>query len=180
MMVARVVLPSPGGPKSSTWSSASPRDLAASSAMASCSLAFDWPMNSPSQRGRSLSSKPCSSSARAALTRRSGVLSRAMAMLKRSVAVSGGWGKVADKRNDPRDRFVGLSTSHARVSGRRVALVDGMPKGEQVAVWREQQQLPLPIVLIRRAMHIARRQLVELRLEFLVEAVDIVHGNVIA
>ena len=33
--------------------------------------------------GRSLSSKPCSSSARAALTSRSGVLSRAMAMLKK-------------------------------------------------------------------------------------------------
>jgi hypothetical protein len=60
-----------GGPKSSTWSSASPRDLAASSAMASCSLALDWPMNSRSQRGRSLSSKPCSSSAREALTSRS-------------------------------------------------------------------------------------------------------------
>jgi len=45
-------------------------------------LALVWPMNSPSQRGRSLSSKPCSSSARAALTRRSGVLSRAMAMLE--------------------------------------------------------------------------------------------------
>ena len=29
MMLASVVLPSPGGPYSSTWSSASPRDLAA-------------------------------------------------------------------------------------------------------------------------------------------------------
>ena len=36
-----IVLPNPGGPKRSTWSSASPRDLAASSAIASCSLAFD-------------------------------------------------------------------------------------------------------------------------------------------
>jgi hypothetical protein len=41
---------------------------------------LNWPMNSPSQRGRSFSSNPCSS-AREALTNRSGVLSRAIAML---------------------------------------------------------------------------------------------------
>ena len=50
-------------------------DLAASSAIASCSLALDWPMNSPSQRGRSLSSKELSSSPRVAETSRSGSLS---------------------------------------------------------------------------------------------------------
>ena len=38
MMCARLVLPSPGGPTSRTWSSASPRPFAASSAIASCSL----------------------------------------------------------------------------------------------------------------------------------------------
>ena len=37
-MNARLVLPSPGGPTSRTWSSASPRVFAASSAIASCSL----------------------------------------------------------------------------------------------------------------------------------------------
>src|ERR1700689_2780400 len=51
-------------------------------------------MNSPSQRGRSLSSNPCSSSAREALTSRSGELSRAMAMLRRSVAGVGRRGKI--------------------------------------------------------------------------------------
>jgi hypothetical protein len=60
------------GPERRTWSRASPRDLAASSAMASCSLALVWPMNSWRRRGRSLSSKEFSSSARAAETRRSG------------------------------------------------------------------------------------------------------------
>src|ERR1700744_5426476 len=72
MIEASVVLPSPGGPKSRTWSSASPRFFAASRAIASCSLAFCWPINSCNRRGRSFSSKEFSSSARAALTRRSG------------------------------------------------------------------------------------------------------------
>src|SRR5208283_2212329 len=52
-------------------------------------------MNSPSHRGRNLSSKPCSSSARAALTSRSGVLSRAMTILTRSVA---GWGCACNRQ----------------------------------------------------------------------------------
>ena len=47
------VLPSPGGPASSTWSSASPRAAAASSETASCSLSAGWPTNSSSRRGRS-------------------------------------------------------------------------------------------------------------------------------
>src|ERR1039458_8736060 len=71
MMVASVVLPSPGGPTRRTWSSASPRDFAASRAMASCSLAFSWPMNSLRRVGRSFSSKAWSSSTRAAETSRS-------------------------------------------------------------------------------------------------------------
>src|SRR5271170_4569599 len=71
MMVARVVLPSPGGPNNSTWSRASPRDLAAAKAMPSCSLAFSWPMNSPNHLGRSFSSNELSSSARSAETSRS-------------------------------------------------------------------------------------------------------------
>src|SRR5579871_85060 len=54
-------------------------------------------MNSRSQRGRSLSSKLCSSSAREALTSRSEELSRLIAMLKTSVAVCGCRGKWAAK-----------------------------------------------------------------------------------
>ena len=52
-IVASVVLPSPGGPTSSTWSSASPRAFAASSAISSCSLIRSWPTKSSSRRGRS-------------------------------------------------------------------------------------------------------------------------------
>jgi len=61
-------------------------------------LRFRLAMNSPSQRGRSLSSKPCSSSAREALTSRSGELSRAMAMLTRSVAGVGAGAKSKRRR----------------------------------------------------------------------------------
>ena len=45
---ASEVLPSPGGPASSTWSSASPRAFAASSAIESCSLTRSWPTKSTS------------------------------------------------------------------------------------------------------------------------------------
>ena len=38
-----VVLPRPGGPNSSTWSSASPRFLAAPMKISNCSRVLDWP-----------------------------------------------------------------------------------------------------------------------------------------
>ena len=50
MIWASEVLPSPGGPASRTWSSASPRPFAASSAIASCSLTRSWPTKSASER----------------------------------------------------------------------------------------------------------------------------------
>ena len=53
MIVASVVFPSPGGPTSRTWSSASPRPFAASSAISSCSFVRSWPTKSSSRRGRS-------------------------------------------------------------------------------------------------------------------------------
>jgi hypothetical protein len=43
MMWLSVVLPRPGGPNSSTWSSASPRFLAAPMKISSCSRALAWP-----------------------------------------------------------------------------------------------------------------------------------------
>ena len=54
MIWASEVLPSPGGPASSTWSSASPRALAASIATASCSRSWRCPTNSSRRRGRSV------------------------------------------------------------------------------------------------------------------------------
>src|SRR6187551_480848 len=60
-MNARLVLPSPGGPISSRWSSASPRARVASSAIASCSLILSWPTNSSSELGRSDRSSSSSS-----------------------------------------------------------------------------------------------------------------------
>src|SRR5438477_10246531 len=60
-MCARLVLPSPGGPTSKTWSSASSRAFAAVSAIASWSLIRSCPTNSVSRRGRSDSSRTSSS-----------------------------------------------------------------------------------------------------------------------
>ena len=48
---ASEVLPSPGGPASSTWSSASPRLAAAAIETASWSLSASWPTKSSSRRG---------------------------------------------------------------------------------------------------------------------------------
>src|SRR6267154_1256980 len=75
-MVASVVFPSPGGPNSSTWSRASPRDFAASSAIASCSFAFVCPINSASRVGLSFNSNAASSSTRPAETSRSASAAR--------------------------------------------------------------------------------------------------------
>ena len=65
------VLPRPGGPARSTWSSASPRWRAASRKIASCCLTASCPMKSSSRRGRSelssSSSAPMSSPAASAL-----------------------------------------------------------------------------------------------------------------
>ena len=49
---ASEVLPRPGGPASSTWSSASPRERAASMETASWALSASWPTNSSRRRGR--------------------------------------------------------------------------------------------------------------------------------
>src|SRR5688572_16726849 len=56
MIIASVVLPSPGGPESSTWSGALPRPRAASSTSESWSRTTRWPTNSSSRRGRSAAS----------------------------------------------------------------------------------------------------------------------------
>ncbi len=53
MIWASVVLPSPGGPANSTWSSASARALAASMNTLRLERACSWPMNSRSSCGRS-------------------------------------------------------------------------------------------------------------------------------
>src|SRR5215475_177385 len=60
MMCESVVLPSPGGPNSSTWSSDSLRFTAASMKIESWPRIFSWPMYSPSARGRSVRSKASS------------------------------------------------------------------------------------------------------------------------
>src|SRR5690606_21614904 len=53
MICASVVLPRPGGPTNSTWSSASPRFFAASMNIFRLARAAAWPTNSSSDCGRS-------------------------------------------------------------------------------------------------------------------------------
>ena len=59
--MARLVLPSPGGPDSSTWSGGRPRRSALSSTSPSCSRTRGWPTKSASRRGRSAASTSRSS-----------------------------------------------------------------------------------------------------------------------
>ena len=61
-MLARVVLPNPGGPLNKLWSTGSPRERAPSINNWSCSLIFACPTNSSNVRGRSALSKERSSS----------------------------------------------------------------------------------------------------------------------
>ena len=61
-MPASVVLPSPGGPANSRWSTDWPRRRAASSTIDRCSLSSRWPTNSASVRGRSPASTTSSTS----------------------------------------------------------------------------------------------------------------------
>ena len=61
MIIASVVLPSPGGPESSTWSGARPRRRAASSTSPSWSRTRAWPTTSSRVRGRSAASTARSS-----------------------------------------------------------------------------------------------------------------------
>src|SRR5689334_12191931 len=60
MMCERVVLPRPGGPNSSTWSSASPRLRAAPMKISSCSRVLAWPTYSARPLGRSARSRASS------------------------------------------------------------------------------------------------------------------------
>src|SRR6185503_20041120 len=61
MSMASVVLPRPGGPKNSVWSSVSRRPLAASIAICSELFTCSCPTNSSSRDGRSAASAPVSS-----------------------------------------------------------------------------------------------------------------------
>jgi hypothetical protein len=74
MMWLSVVLPRPGGPNSSTWSSASARCRAAPMKISSCSRALTWPTYSCSALGRSARSIASSwgEAGAALITRRAG------------------------------------------------------------------------------------------------------------
>src|SRR3954464_15747701 len=69
MIIARVVLPRPGGPDSNTWSEARPRRRAASRTSPSCSRTRTWPITSSRVRGRSPASTARSSPSASAVVR---------------------------------------------------------------------------------------------------------------
>src|SRR5688500_498101 len=78
MMCASVVLPSPGGPNSSTWSSASLLPLAAAMKISSCARTLSWPTYSASVAGRSERSNcsSCGEAGRAEIMRSGSTLNR--------------------------------------------------------------------------------------------------------
>src|SRR5690606_15640566 len=71
MIMASVVLPSPGGPESSTWSGGLPRARAACSTRESWSRTTCWPTKSSSRLGRSAASAARSISSAPGVTTRS-------------------------------------------------------------------------------------------------------------
>ena len=71
MMCASVVLPRPGGPNISVWSSASPRCRAAAMKIWHLRLHRGWPMYSSSRRGRTARSNASSSGMGIGVTTRS-------------------------------------------------------------------------------------------------------------
>src|SRR5690606_8869646 len=71
MIMASVVLPSPGGPESSTWSGGLPRARAACSTRESWSRTTCWPTKSSSRLGRSAASAARSISSAPGVTIRS-------------------------------------------------------------------------------------------------------------
>ncbi len=76
MMCARVVLPRPGGPSRSTWSSGSPRAAAAPRKTASCSRTWLCPTNSASRSGRSVRAGSSSPATSSGTVRRSSLIGR--------------------------------------------------------------------------------------------------------
>src|SRR5436190_7343386 len=123
MMCDSVVLPRPGGPNSSTWSSDSLRLRAASMKIESCPRIFSWPTYSSSRRGRSARSRASSraSAGLAATTRWKASLSMAIARLCR-----GGPGTLAAEVQglvDDRDHLArGIDDVDAK---RRLVLIAG-------------------------------------------------------
>src|SRR5882672_1146631 len=83
MITASVVLPRPGGPKISTWSSASARWRAASMNTPIWFLTCSWPTYSLNMRGRRPRSTSSSSLLLAVLTRRSSICGSLMSSLAR-------------------------------------------------------------------------------------------------
>src|SRR5919109_2048139 len=90
MMCARVVFPSPGGPYSSTWSSASVRCLAAVMKISSRSLRLVCPTYSCSRRGRNCTSAERSSSVETGVSKSRGGtrMSRAFLLAQEAQSVA--------------------------------------------------------------------------------------------
>jgi hypothetical protein len=91
MMLASVVLPSPGGPKISVWSRASPRPRAAAMKISICSRTAGWPMYSARDLGRTARSWASS------LPAAPGSISRSVSIIGECSAAQGGFQGEADQ-----------------------------------------------------------------------------------
>src|SRR4051812_21222782 len=128
MIIASVVLPSPGGPESSTWSGARPRIRAASRTSPSWSRTRTWPTTSSSDRGRS-----AASTARSSPSASAAVNDRDRRWLASAASSSSSWNGTASglaqraERGPQQARHVGCVTGQGRHRVDRLLGVAGGP-----------------------------------------------------
>src|SRR4051794_40604477 len=148
MIIASVVLPSPGGPDSSTWSGARCRPRAACSTSSSCSLTRRCPPNSASVCGRSADSILRSSrstasadtsgrtlssigyaleSTRRAARSRSGTDGLGLSAASGATAVTASSASRADQPSPTRPACTCSRHASCGCSGRPVTVLDGAP-----------------------------------------------------
>src|SRR5687767_5844244 len=106
MMCASVVFPSPGGPKSSTWSSASPRARAAWMKISSWPRTFSCPTYSASVPGRSerSTSLSCADEGLAEMRRSVSTLMARLCMKSKGAASAAPFRRAAPPRSELPDR----------------------------------------------------------------------------
>src|SRR5436305_1378757 len=133
-MPARLVLPRPGGPARSRWSTGSPRRRAASSRISRCWRSWAWPTNSASRLGRSPTSSTRSPGAVA------GVSSSFRVIVFRSLRVPSPYGLPAGASAALRQgRQPGSACSLRVFRSLRVPSPYGLPAGASAALRQGRQ-----------------------------------------
>src|SRR5206468_4186482 len=151
MMCDSVVLPSPGGPNSSTWSSASPRLRAAPMKISSCSRVLAWPTYSARPLGRNARSmaSSCGEAGAAETTRLSGAGAKSSVWM----AISGWFLGV---RRSPGQRLQGELDAFAHAHVLRQRLERGLRFLVAVAQRHQRLQDVALRVVDHHAAHLAQ------------------------